>query len=162
MNNQIVFYGSENSINAQGGALLVLDGQQLGTDVSAIQSISTSEVDYINVSTNPMDIQRYTGLNSVGVIEIFQKKAPQITTQTTGKLNIGNQANKAFQAEPANARRDIRTTLQWIPELKIGETGEAEITVTAGKVLTDFIIEIQGMGANGLTGSGKGSFSVVK
>ncbi len=162
MNNQIVFYGSENSINAQGGALLVLDGQQLGTDVSAIQSISTSEVDYINVSTNPMDIQRYTGLNSVGVIEIFQKKAPQIMTQTTSKFNIGNQDNRAFQAEPANPRRDNRTTLQWIPELKIGEAGEAEITVTAGKVLTDFIIEIQGMGTNGLTGSGKGSFSVVK
>ena len=162
MNNQIVFYGSENSINAQGGALFVLDGQQLGTDISAIQSISISEVDYINVSTNPMDIQRYTGLNSVGVIEIFQKKGMPAENQSTGKFNMGNQENKTFEAEPNNLKRNNRTTLQWIPELTIDETGEAEITVTAGKVLSDFIVEIQGMSTNGSTGSGKGSFSVVK
>lgn len=162
MNNQIVFYGSENSINAQGGALFVLDGQQLGTDISAIQSISISEVDYINVSTNPMDIQRYTGLNSVGIIEIFQKKGMPVENQPSGKFNIGNQEKKTFSAEPANPRRDNRTTLQWIPELTIDQTGEAEITVTAGKVLSDFIIEIQGMSTNGLSGSAKGSFSVVK
>jgi hypothetical protein len=73
VNNLIVFFGSENSINYQGGALIVVDGQQMGTDMGTLSSISPTEVDHINVSTNPMDIHKYTGLNSVGVIEIFLK-----------------------------------------------------------------------------------------
>lgn len=164
-NNQIVFYGSENSLNYQGGALIVIDGQQIGTDVSAITSISPIEVERINVSTNPMDIQRYTGLNSVGVVEIFLKRGPQLTspeTEQNASRDKNDSVSKVFQAEPSNVRRDFRTTLQWIPELIIDETGEAEISVTAGKVISDFVIEVQGMSTNGRIGSGNEKFQVVK
>ncbi len=166
MNNQIVFYGSENSLNYQGGALIVLDGQQIGTDVSVINNISPLDVERINVSTNPMDIQRYTGLNSVGIVEIFLKKGPQIPEsekeKTTGRGKDDNLGSNVFQPEPANARRDFRTTLQWIPELIIDETGEAEISVIAGKVVSDFVIEVQGISGNGRIGSGSKKFSVTK
>ncbi|MBW8334838.1 MAG: carboxypeptidase regulatory-like domain-containing protein [Prolixibacteraceae bacterium] len=164
-NNQIVFYGSENSLNYQGGALIVIDGQQIGTDVSAITSISPTEVERINVSTNPMDIQRYTGLNSVGIVEIFMKRGPQLSTPETEKntsRDKDDMGSKVFQSEPSNVRRDFRTTLQWIPELIIDETGEAEISVTAGKVISDFVIEVQGMSTNGRIGSGNEKFQVVK
>ncbi|MDP3432692.1 MAG: hypothetical protein Q8T04_06980, partial [Bacteroidota bacterium] len=165
-NNQIVFYGSENSLNYQGGALIVIDGQQIGTDISAITSISPVEVERINVSTNPMDIQRYTGLNSVGIVEIFMKRGPQLTTpeteKNTSRDKYDNLGSKIFQPEPSNVRRDFRTTLQWIPEIIIGETGEAEISVTAGKVISDFVIEVQGMSTNGRIGSGNEKFQVVK
>lgn len=166
MNNQIVFMGTENSLNYQGGALIVLDGQKLGTDVSAIQNISPAEVDHINVSTNLMDIQRYTGFNSVGLIEIFTKKAPEFPTPE--KLEAANQYNgeyripKVFQVDSPNSKSDFRTTLLWIPELSVDETGEAEISVTAGKVLSDFVIEVQGMSTNGRMGSGNGKFTVEK
>lgn len=165
MNNQIVFYGSENSLNYQGGALIVIDGQQIGTDISAITNISPIEVERINVSTNPMDIQRYTGLNSVGIVEIFMKRGPQITTpETTKNTSSDNDdmGSKVFQPEPSNARRDFRTTLQWIPELIIDESGVAEISVIAGKVISDFVIEVQGMSTNGRIGSGNERFQVVK
>jgi len=166
MNNQIVFIGSENSINYQGGALIVFDGQQLGTDISSIQSISPMEVDHINISTNPMDIQRYTGLNSVGIIEIFSKKAPEFPVsekkETTNRYNGEYRIPNVFPSESPNPKRDFRTTLQWIPELKIDETGQTEISVTAGKVLSDFIIEVQGKSINGGIGGGKGKFTVGK
>lgn len=165
MNNQIVFYGSENSLNYQGGALIVIDGQQIGTDISAITNISPIEVERINVSTNPMDIQRYTGLNSVGIVEIFMKRGPQLTspeTEQNTSRDRNDSGSKVFQSEPSNVRRDFRTTLQWIPELTIGDTGEAEISVTAGKVISDFVIEVQGMSTNGRTGSGNERFQVVK
>lgn len=164
-NNQIVFVGSENSINAQGGALIIWDGQQMGTDVSNIQNISPLDVDHINISTNPIEIQRYTGLNSVGIIEIFSKRAAfsvssekENTNQYNGQYRIPN----VFPIESTNPKRDFRTTLQWIPELQIDETGQAEISVTAGKVLSDFIIEVNGMAANGRFGSGSAKFSVAK
>jgi len=164
--NQIVFFGSENSLNYQGGALIVLDGQQLGTDIGAIQSISPSEVDHINVSTNPMDIQKYTGLNSVGIIEIFQKKAkatePEVQKESTNKYEGGYRVSNVFPAESGKNKRNSRTTLLWIPDQKVDQTGQFEFEVTAGKVISDFVIEVQGTSTNGRMGSGKAGFSVVK
>lgn len=167
LNNQIVFVGSENSINYQGGALIVLDGQQLGTDISLIQNISPMEVDHLNVSTNPMDIQRYTGLNSVGVIEIFLKNA-KITEQPTSRESTANRYDgvyripNEFQAEPAGQKNDARTSLVWIPLAKTDKNGRFEFWVTSGKVISDFEIEVQGITDNGRMGSGKAIFSVTK
>lgn len=166
-NNQIVFLGSENSFYFQGGALIVIDGQQMGTDISSISAISPLEVDRINVSTNPMDIQRYTGLNSVGVIEIFMKKAETLP-ETEKKQAAANQydgglrVSNVFQPEPTTAKRDFRTTLLWVPALETDETGKAEISVTAGRVLSDFVIEVHGISGSGLIGSGKAAFNVEK
>ena len=127
-NNQIVFIGSENSLNYQGGALIVLDGQQLGTDVSTITNLSPADIDHINVSTNPMDIQRYTGLNSVGVIEIWQKKAKIVETDqkkaSSEKYNGEFRIPNAFISEIGNLKRDSRTTLVWIPEQKVDASGQ--------------------------------------
>lgn len=166
MNNQIVFIGTENSINYQGGALIVLDGQQMGTDISAISNISPMEVDHINVSTNPMDIQRYTGLNSVGVIEIFQKKAkaPEaIATKETKRKYEGNyRVASTFETTPPPLKRDNRTTLLWIPDQKVSAGGEFEFKITAGRVISDFLIEVQATGADGRSGSGKATITVVK
>jgi hypothetical protein len=164
--NQIVFFGSENSLNYQGGALIVLDGQQMGTDIGTVQNLSPSDIDHINVSTNPMDIQKYTGLNSVGVIEIFQKKAQVTETKTPneaaekrdGEFRIAN----AFPTEPVNPKRDNRTTLLWIPDQNVDQTGQFEFEVTTGKVVSDFVIEVQGTTPDGRVGSGRASFSVVK
>lgn len=166
VNNQIVFFGSENSINYQGGALLVLDGQQLGTDISAIQNISPMEVDRINVSTNPMDIQRYTGLNSVGIVEIFLKRAKMLEEPKTtfgkdlydGQFRIANN----FKEVQAKLKDNASTTLMWIPDAKIGSTGELEFTVNTGKVISEFKIQVHAVSENGTTGSGSTVFSIVK
>lgn len=166
-NNQIVFVGSENSINYQGGALIILDGQQMGTDISSLQNISPIEVDYINVSTNPMDIQRYTGLNSVGIIEIFMKKAKITESDSQAEKNSHNydgayRIPNLFPVEPVNLKRDNRTTLMWIPNQQMNETGWFEFSVTASKILSDFVIEVQGITEKGQMGSGKAVFSVTK
>jgi Large extracellular alpha-helical protein len=166
VNNQIVFMGSENSLNYQGGALIVLDGQQLGTDISAISNISPADVDHINVSTNPMDIQRYTGLNSVGVIEIFQKKAKTTevapTKSSSDKYSGEFRVPTPFVSEIGNLKKDSRTTLVWIPEQKVDASGQFEFTVPAGRVLSDFVIEVQGITPEGVMGTGISTFSVVK
>jgi len=164
--NQIVFFGSENSLNYQGGALIVLDGQQMGTDIGAVQNLSPSDIDHINVSTNPMDIQKYTGLNSVGVIEIFQKKAkatePDAPKATNEKFDGEFRVPNVFPIEPANPKRNTRTTLLWIPYQKVDETGQFEFEVMAGKVISDFVIEVQGMTSDGRMGAGEASFAVTK
>ena len=166
VNNQIVFFGSENSLNYQGGALIVLDGQQMGTDIGAVQNLSPTDIDHINVSTNPMDIQRYTGLNSVGLIEIFQKRAkatePDAPKETNEKFDGEFRVPNAFPVGPTNPKRNTRTTLLWIPDQKVDQTGLFEFDVTSGKVVSDFVIEVQGTSPDGRMGTGKASFSVTK
>ncbi len=168
MNNQIVFIGTENSINYQGGALIVVDGQQMGTDISAVSNISPLEVDHINVSTNPMDIQRYTGLNSVGVIEINLKKAkvPE-NTEDEAKVIKSNydgvfRLPNNFPKQPTNPKRDTRTTLLWIPNQIVDQSGQFEFDITAGRVLSDFLIEVQSISPEGRIGVGSTAISVVK
>lgn len=166
INNQIVFSGSENSINYQGGALIVLDGQMLGTDISNINSISPRDVDHINVSTNPMDIQKYTGLNSVGVIEIYTKRAvvPEKIegTEIVEKYENGYRVPNIFPAAPANLKNDKRTTLLWIPSREADNSGLLEFSVTAGSVCSNFVITIQCISKDGRLGSGKAMFSVTR
>jgi hypothetical protein len=166
INNQIVFSGSENSINYQGGALIVLDGQMMGTDISNINSISPMDVDHINVSTNPMDIQKYTGLNSVGVIEIYTKraKAPEEpgVNEIVEKYANGFRIPNIFPTETPNVRNDRRTTLLWIPEMVANDSGLIEFSVTASNVSTNFVVEITGTTKDGRLGSGKAAFSVTR
>ena len=113
-----------------------------------------------------MDIQKYTGLNSVGVIEIFQKKAK--TTELDGpkstneKLDGEFRVPNVFPIEPANPKRNTRTTLLWIPDQKIDQTGQFEFEVTSGKVISDFVIEVQGMASDGRMGAGEVGFTVTK
>ena len=165
-NNMIVFVGSENSLNYQGGALIVLDGQMLGTDIAQLAGINPSEVDHINVSTNAMDIQRYTGLNSVGLIEIFQKKATSKDaspgSESNERYEQGYRVPNNFQALSTKPKKDTRTTLIWIPEQTVDATGQFEFTVTAGAVYSDFVVEVQGISENGRVGCGKAVFKVIK
>ena len=164
VNNQIVFFGSENSLNYQGGALIVIDGQQMGTDVGVIQGASPSDVDHINVSTDPLDIQRYTGLNSVGVIEIFLKGgfAKGANLMKTEGLDSENHIPGAFPESKQKINRDSGTTLFWKPDQKVDQSGKFEFEVGAGKTISDFIIEIQGTTSDGRVGAGRAGFSVTR
>ncbi|MCK9640450.1 MAG: hypothetical protein M0R39_11140 [Prolixibacteraceae bacterium] len=67
-----------------------------------------------------------------------------------------------FTAPPVNPKSDARTTLLWIPEQIVDRTGQFEFSVTVGKVVTDFGVEVQGISDGGLMGSGKGVFTVEK
>ena len=116
------------------------------------------------MSTNAMDIQKYTGFNSVGVIEIFQKNA-KFTEQIVMKENRNKYEGvyripNVFPTE--STKREDQTTLLWIPEQKVDETGQFEFEITAGKVISDFIIEVQGATIDCRMGSGKTAFSIIK
>jgi hypothetical protein len=56
----------------------------------------------------------------------------------------------------------MRTTLLWVPNQQVDQSGQFEFEVTAGKVISDFVIEVQGMTPDGRMGSGNASFSVTK
>jgi hypothetical protein len=165
-NNQIVFVGFENSINFQGGALIVVDGQQLGTDISVISNIAPTDVDHIFVTTNPMEIQRYTGLNSVGLVEIFTKKT-RLTDSFSGQEVKSDKHDGIYRVpnqfqESGSIQNKQSTTLLWNAEQAINSSGQFEFTVTAGQVFSDFLIEVQGITPDGRLGTGAAKLTIGK
>lgn len=118
----IVFLGGSNSINFQGGALIVIDGVNRGTSASILNSLSPYDVESIKASTDPTDIQRYTGLNSVGIIEIELKKGK--TTEVI--KHEGPPDDYEFEAPNYDRNRnssvdDYRTTLYWFSKIVMSD-----------------------------------------
>ncbi len=70
---KIVFRGND-SFNYQGGVIIVIDGVPRGTDPAVLTSISPHDVESLTASASISDIQKYSGLNSTGVIELNTKK----------------------------------------------------------------------------------------
>ncbi len=124
----IVFLGSANSINFQGGALIVVDGTNRGTDASLLDNLSPYDVEKIFVSTKPTDIQRYTALNSVGLIEITLKSGnvEEMESQEVVDENAQFEAPEYVNGK-GNSDDDYRTTLYWAPKIKVGRDGLSKV-----------------------------------
>jgi len=129
---KIVFPGGSNSLMAQDGALIVIDGQKMGTSASAINNISPYDVESIQISTNPVEISRYTGLNSVGLIEIRTRR--------------GESAKESPDKEEADSKEfrsaQRQTTLCWSPGLLLNDQGEVRVQVPATEIKGDFRVEV--------------------
>jgi len=110
----IVFMGSSNSINSQGGALIAIDGINRGTDASVLASISPYDVKSISASTDPNDIHKYTGLNSVGVVEIVLKSGSDTETPEE-QIPLGQQfISPDYDSNRSISEFDGRSTLHWL------------------------------------------------
>jgi hypothetical protein len=158
-NGQIVFAGMVNSINAQSGALIVIDGVKMGTMADILNNIAPYDVDEIHISTDPVDIQKYTGLNNVGVIEITTKRGTMVSPASGGNISKeelykeGIRVPRNFLTTDALAGqkgKDFRTTLYWNPDLEIGSSGTTTFSVPLSEIKSGFVIS-----AEGLTSSGK-------
>ena len=154
--NKIIFSGTTNSINFQQGALIVIDNIQAGEDASILSTISPTDVESIFVSTNPSDIQKYTGLNVVGVIEITMKgfqggsrlsaKDPreQMVHDNFGGYLPGY-PDYAIESDVKSVRLDHRRLLYWQPALRLNADGEAEITFFTSDMDGRYVVTVQGM-----------------
>jgi hypothetical protein len=141
---KIIFRGS-NSFIAQDGALIVIDGQRMGTDASALSVINPFDIEDIQIYVNPVDMSRFTSLNSVGVIEIKTKRG-KVDDEPVEKTDNRNE-NTTHQFIPSAIgyeKYDLKTTLQWIPVLYTDENGEATIPFKTGGIKSTFILEIAG------------------
>jgi hypothetical protein len=147
---KIVFPGGANSLMAQDGALIVLDGQKMGTSSSMLNTLSPYDIESINISTSPVDISRYTGLNSVGLIEIRTRRgeSPEKIKQAENKDDV--QEFKGDQRE---------TTLYWSPALSLSNDGEVRVQVPSTQIKGDFQVEVNAIDKEGRLGQ---SITVLK
>lgn len=163
INGQIVFPGTQNSFNAQTGALIILDRQQLGTNVEVLNAINPNDVESINISLDPASIQQYTGLNNVGIIEIVTKRggppvSPEIPSIPAAEAyRDGFRVPRSFLTTESlrlKSGKDLRTTLYWNPALQLGPEGKATFTVPLSEIKSDFYITVEGISREGVAGGG--------
>ncbi len=168
---QIVFFGTVNSIHFQSGALIVIDGQKMGTQADILNSISPFDVEEINVSLDPIDIQKYTGLNSVGVIEITTKSGKSSTAASPSAerrsdeppYSDGYRVPRSFLTGgvlPGKKGKDLRTTLYWDPYLETGPGGTTTFSIPLSQVKSDFVVAAKVMTETGSKGEQRVQFRI--
>jgi hypothetical protein len=160
-NNQIVFYGSSNSVYCQQGALIIIDGQKMGTDANILSTVNTLDVKSINISTDPVEIQRYTGLNSVGIIEI--------TTKFNTSDYSPEQKSPGFHEleffDPENIPHSIwryQTTLLWKNDIPVDDTGEVIIKIKASEIQSEFVVFVDAESEEGIRYHEFTTFSTIR
>lgn len=165
MGDKIVFAGSMNSFNAQDGALIVVDGQKLGTSASALSTVSPLDVENINVSTNPVDIQMYTGLNSVGLIEITTKRGKLTGSddvKLTNEYKDGLRVSRDFQEELMKSDTNLNTALYWDSSIDFNSSTPINIAVPTSNVVGKYLIKVEAVDSQGRIGSVSKIVEVVK
>jgi hypothetical protein len=142
-NGKIIFgISSQNSINILDGALIIVDGIKMGTDASLLNNIPVPDIARITASTNALDIQRYSAMNSVGIIEIFMKK------------------NNDFVINEETGAKIKNSTLFWGPDIITDSSGKASISYFNNNKSTEVLISVEGVATNGLYGSSSIHYSV--
>jgi hypothetical protein len=127
--------GAGNSINNSEGALIVVDGIKMGTQASVLSTIPIPDIAKITASTQVLDIQKYSAMNSVGVIEITTKKSSE------------------FLKNEANAHKAKSSTLFWGPDVMTDNNGKTSINFSKNNKTAEVLISVDGMAANGVSGS---------
>jgi len=144
INDKIVFRGGQNSITAQDGALIVIDGIQRGSDISILKTLAPLEVASIEISTKPQDIQKYTGLNSIGVIEIW-------TTSNFGRRRFPEETAMLNMPGPFKAGPD---NLFWRSFIQNAPKSQP-LEFSTGPRQGSFLIRINGIDTEGNVFSGQ-------
>ncbi len=142
---KIIFRGI-NSFIAQDGALIVIDGQRMGTDASALTMINPQDVEDIRILLDPVEMGIYSGLNSIGVIEIKTKQGGENNSKSNELIEKPKEISPTqfMPTSIGDGKFDLKTTLQWIPVLFTNQQGEAAIPFRAGGIKSTFIIEVAG------------------
>lgn len=162
---KIIFPGGQNSLLAQDGALIVIDGQKMGTSSSVLNGMSPNDVESINVSTSPMDILRYTGLNSVGLIEINTKRGEIVPGPVAPTENLYRDAyriSRDFAQTMLVPGNKDQTTLYWNAAITFDETGTATVQIPTNNVTGSFQIEVIGIDEQGRIGKALQNIQIEK
>ena len=147
--------GIYQQVTIRGGSnvLYLLDGMPI--DVTAIQSISPWDVDFIDVIKGPAS-SIYGGRAGDGVIAVYTRIGPienQEVARGPGIANFthpGYYKAREFYAPTYDQKRDqekpdFRTTLYWNPTLKTGEDGKTGLSFFTSDEPGTYDVIVQGI-----------------
>ena len=166
---KIVFMSlGPNTLNNQQGAAIAIDGVYRGTDPSVLMSIMRIDIDKVYVSTNPNDISRYTGLNSIGIIEVYTRSAAN-AKKMLAESNDQGLTERVFQ-NPELPGSDTKgkqvstlpRTFFWKSDIQTDAAGKATITYFNGELPGDVVVTVEGISDSGQAASGSVVYRVEK
>lgn len=139
------------------GAIIALNGKLTGTDITVLNGILPTDIDHISVSTRSADIQKYTSLNSVGVIEVFTKVNDQFKNKAEDAKNASAAGFRTPAVFEARAIRKppfegAQATLFWKPVIHTDANGTARLEFNNAKKASEISIRAEGTTATGLSG----------
>ncbi|TAL65377.1 MAG: hypothetical protein EPN88_09660 [Bacteroidetes bacterium] len=140
----MIFFGMRTalSINSQEGALIIIDGIKMGTNPEILNNIPVVDIAKITASTNPIDIQRYSAMNSTGIIEVTMKKWDDSIKAKKPAIDINS------------------STIFWGPDITTDASGKASISFFNNNKSFDVLISVDGLTTNGLVGTNSIQYSV--
>ncbi|MFO7370540.1 MAG: hypothetical protein R6X09_09750 [Bacteroidales bacterium] len=172
VNGKIQFLNSGiSSFGNQEGAGIAIDGVYMGTDPAVFNSLIPRDIMRVNISTEPIDIQKYTGLNNVGIIEIFTKSDQSEKSKAKAdrpekpQVNLNEAFRSPFYESGTNknkSEKDQRKTLYWDPRVNVGPSGTAVIRFFNGDIAAPVCITVEGRSAdsgNMLIGTGTANYT---
>jgi hypothetical protein len=156
------------TLQQQQGAAIAIDGVYRGTDPTVLNTVMRTDVDKIYVSTNPNDISKYTGLNSIGIIEIYTKGASSAKKMQSAPVDqVSNE--RVFQnpevpvtGSAAKQKSSLPKTFFWKPEIRTNAAGIATITFFNGEIPGDVVVTVEGISDFGQAVSGSAIYRVEK
>jgi hypothetical protein len=166
---KIVFMSlGPNTLENQQGAAIAIDGVYRGTDPTVLKTIMRIDIDKVYVSTNPNDISRYTGLNSIGIIEVYTKGATKLKKMQS-ETNDQVSTERVFQnpEDPGSVtngkqKSTLPRTFFWKPEIQTDAAGKATITYFNGEMPGDVVVTVEGISDSGQAISGSTVYRVGK
>jgi hypothetical protein len=166
---KIVFMSlGPNTLLNQQGAAIAIDGVYMGTDPTVLNTIMRVDVDKVYVSTNPNDISRYTGLNTIGIIEIYTKGATSAKKMQSG--SSGKALTERVFQNPENPaagsnnkqKSTVPKTFFWKPEIETDAAGKATLTYFNGEIPGEVVVTVEGISDSGQAVSGSAVYRVGK
>lgn len=153
--NRIIFTSVAPDTNGrQDGALIVVDGIMQGQDSRTIENMNPLDIDRINVSTEFTDIQRYTGFNTTGVIEIWTKTGRSSSVRTGAAVDSEKNANIDGAETLKNAADSIASArsgkvILRDMEVRTDVSGKAHLDIPSGRKSGEVIIIAEYQPASG-------------
>jgi hypothetical protein len=147
------------------GAIIAIDGALRGNNVAVLEKLSPSDITKIRISTSPLDVQKYTSLNFVSVIEIntiqgryrYRQPAIQFGTDALYKEKEFHSPNYTF--ETTNSV-DNRKTLYWNSSLNMNPGNPLLITFYTSDIKGIYDCQLIGFDATGKIIEGTYQFRV--
>ncbi|MDF1695651.1 MAG: TonB-dependent receptor plug domain-containing protein [Saprospiraceae bacterium] len=161
--------GGSNTIQGSLDAKVLLDGNEVS--YTTLNAIPVSQIAFIDVLKGLSSTTIFGGGN--GIVAVYTKRAgfgsvDDYYDKPDYVANIkyeGYSSNREFYSPDysvvfAGAEKpDMRTTLYWNPRVSINE-GKGKVEFYSSDVASNYIIEVQGLTANGIPFTGYNSFEV--
>lgn len=150
---RIVFDNEQGDKDSK-GVIIAIDGALLGNHMDVLEKLSPSDIINIRISTSPLDVQKYTSLSYVSVIEIFTIQGRYRYRQSAFQLSSDAlYKEKEFYSPDytleANNSVDNRKTLYWNSDLTMNSGSHLLVTFYTSDVKGIYDCQLIGVDASG-------------